>query len=396
MTDRLYYQDSYLTEFRASVVDAGPEQQRIYLDRTAFYPTSGGQPFDLGKLGGVDVIEVIDEDGRVAHVLAAPLAASEVTGAIDWRRRFDHMQQHTGQHLLSAVLVELFDATTVSFHLGAEASTIDVARALDAGQIRQAERRANEIVFENRPVTVSYRHSSEDLGLRKPTEREGEIRIVSIQDLDRSACGGTHVRATGEIGPILIRKLDRIRGNLRIEFLCGLRAVERARSDYETLSRVARSFSSPLDDVPSLVEGQRERLLETERAHRRLAAELAQARGREFYASTPPDSDGLRRVARRVGALSDDLRVEAQSFTSGAKAVFLAIGDDPPALMLAASADSGVHAGNLLKSALTGAGGRGGGSATMAQGSVPSKELLHQVARSLAASLGIVTLSQSA
>lgn len=389
MTDRLYYQDSYLKEFRASVVDAGPEQRRIYLDRTAFYPTSGGQPFDTGRLGGVDVIDVIDEDGRIAHVLSAPLAAREVAGVIDWRRRFDHMQQHTGQHLLSAVLVELFDAPTVSFHLGADASTIDVGRVLEAGQIRAAERRANEIVFENRPVSESYRHSSENLGLRKPTEREGEIRIISIQDLDRSACGGTHVRATGEIGPVLIRKLDRIRGNLRIEFLCGLRAVERARSDFEALSTVARTFSSPLDDVPSLVEGQRERLLEAERAHRRLASELAQARGRELYTNTAASSDGIRRIERRVATLSDDLRLEAQSFTSGAKAVFLAIGDDPPALMLAASPDSGIHAGNLLKSALTTAGGRGGGSAAMAQGSVPSKALLDEVARMLAAGVGL-------
>jgi alanyl-tRNA synthetase len=388
MTDRLYYQDSYLKEFRACVVDASPEQQRIYLDRTAFYPASGGQPFDTGKLGGVDVIDVVDEEGRIAHVMSAPLAAREVAGVIDWRRRFDHMQQHTGQHLLSAVLVELFDAPTVSFHLGAESSTIDVTRALDAGQIRTAERRASEIVFENRPVSVSYRHSSEELGLRKPTEREGEVRIISIQDLDRSACGGTHVRATGEIGPILIRKLDRIRGNLRIEFLCGLRAVERARSDFEALSTVARTFSSPLDDVPSLVEAQRERLLEVERAHRRLAAELAQARGRELYTNTAASPDGIRRIARRVATFSDDLRVEAQSFTAGAKAVFLAVGDDPPALMLAASADSGVHAGNLLKSALTTAGGRGGGSGTMAEGSVPSKTLLEEVSRTLAASLG--------
>ena len=389
MTDRLYYQDSYLTEFRARVVDAGPEQQRIYLDQTAFYPTSGGQPFDIGKLGGVDVIDVVDEDGRIAHVMSAPLAVTQVAGMIDWNRRFDHMQQHTGQHLLSAVLVEMFGAATVSFHLGAESSTIDVARVLEAGQIRAAERRANEIVFQNRAVTVSYQHSSEDLGLRKPTEREGEIRIVSIQDLDRSACGGTHVRATGEIGPILIRKLDRIRGNLRIEFLCGMRAVARARADFEALSAVARSFSSPLDDVPGLVESQRERLLEAERSHRRLATELAQARGRELYATTAPGLDGVRRVERRVASLSDDLRAEAQSFTTGAQAIFLAIGDEPAALMLAASADSGVHAGNILKSALTAAGGRGGGSATMAQGSLPSKSQLDEVGRKLAADLGL-------
>ncbi|HMD50043.1 MAG TPA: alanyl-tRNA editing protein [Bryobacteraceae bacterium] len=383
MTERLYYNDSYLSDFRARVMDASPDRTRVYLDRTAFYPASGGQPFDVGKLGGVDVIEVVDEEGRIAHVLGAALAQEEVAGVIDWRRRFDHMQQHTGQHLLSAVLLDLFGAATVSFHLGGESSTIDVSRALEAEQIRAAERRANEIVFENRPVGVSYRHSSEDLGLRKATEREGEVRIVAIQDLDRSACGGTHVRATGEIGPILIRKLDRIRGNLRIEFLCGLRAVARARADFDALSAVARTFSAPLDDAPLLVETQREKLLETERAHRKLATELAQARGREWYTGTTPGVGGIRRVERRIPTLSDDVRAEAQSFVAGAKAVFLAIGEEPPAILLAASADSGVHAGNLLKSALASAGGRGGGSAGMAQGSVPDKSALAAVVKAL-------------
>src|ERR1700683_4868696 len=167
MTERLYYHDSYLIEFRARVVAvspdaAGPDRQRVYLDRTAFYPTSGGQPFDIGELGGLKVLEVVDEGDRIAHVLAHALPAPEVDGRIDLARRFDHMQQHTGQHLLSAVLLELFDAPTVSFHLGAESSTIDVARALEPAQLREAERRANRIVFENRPVTISFQHSSED------------------------------------------------------------------------------------------------------------------------------------------------------------------------------------------------------------------------------------------
>ena len=379
MTGRLYYQDSYLTEFRAHVVERSADGLRIYLDRTAFYPASGGQPFDTGMLGGAQVTEVSDEDGRIAHLVASPVADQEVAGVVDWPRRFDHMQQHTGQHLLSAVLVELFDAQTVSFHLGAEACTIDVSRALEPGQIREAERRANEIVFENRPVTIGFQHSSEELGLRKPTEREGLIRIISIQDLDRSACGGTHVRSTGEIGPIVIRKLDRIRGNQRIEFLCGMRAVKRARADYEALSAVARAFSAPVDETPALVLAQQEKLQETEKSRRRLANELAQARGRELYASTTPGEDGVRRVHRRVLSLTDELRAEAQSFTAGEKSVFIAIGEDPPAVMIAASADSGVNAGAALKTALTKAGGRGGGSATMAQGSVPSKDLLDQL-----------------
>jgi alanyl-tRNA synthetase len=369
-------------------VDASPDGQRIYLDRTAFYPTSGGQPFDTGQLGGINVVEVIDEGERIAHVLSERLAENhEVEGRIDLARRFDHMQQHTGQHLLSAVLLEMFDAPTVSFHLGAEASTIDVARTLEPQQLREAERRANRIVFENRPVTVSFQQSSEDLGLRKPTEREGEVRIISIQDLDRSACGGTHVRATGEIGAILLRKLDRIRGNLRIEFLCGGRAVVRARADFEALSQIARVFSSPLDDAPALVEAQRDKLQAAGKAARGLATELAQASGRALYGETPPGEDGVRRVLRRVDSLSEESRAEAQSFTSAGPAIFLAIADNPPSVLLAASKDGGVHAGEALKRALTGAGGRGGGTAALAQGSVPSKAALDQMIQILASQL---------
>ncbi len=307
MTDRLYYHDSYLTEFRARVVDASPDRKRVYLDRTAFYPTSGGQPFDTGELGGLQVLEVADEGERIAHVLSGALGQTEeVEGRIDRGRRLDHMQQHTGQHLLSAVLVDLFQAPTVSFHLGADTCTIDVASALEPDQLREAERRANQIVFENRPVSITFQDSSEDLGLRKPTEREGLVRIVSIDNLDRSACGGTHVRATGEIGPILIRKLDRIRGNLRIEFLCGARAVARARADFDALSQIARVFSSPLDETPALVDSQREQLQESERARRRLSTELAQASGRALYGETALGPDGVRRTIRRVKSLSDE------------------------------------------------------------------------------------------
>ena len=387
MTERLYYRDSYLTEFRARVVDASPDHTRIYLDRTAFYPTSGGQPFDTGQLGGLAVVEVIDEGDRIAHVLSDPLTQPEVDGRIDRARRFDHMQQHTGQHLLSAVLVELFDAPTVSFHLGADACTIDIARALDPGQLREAERRANQVVCENRAVTIGFQHSSEDLGLRKPTEREGEVRIISIQNLDRSACGGTHVRATGEIGPILLRKIDRVRGNLRIEFLCGGRAIARARADFEALSKIAHVFSAPLDDTPAFVEAQREKLQEADRNRRRLATELAQANGRALYGETAPGADGIRRILRRLESLSEESRAEAQSFISAGPAIFLAVAENPPSVLLAASKDSGIHAGDLLKRVLLEAGGRGGGNAVLAQGSLPSKEVFDQMVRALVSSL---------
>ena len=210
--------------------------------------------------------------------------------------------------------------------------------------------------------------------MRKPTEREGTIRIITIHDLDRSACGGTHVRATGEIGPILIRKLDRIRGNQRIEFVCGMRAVRRARADYEALSAIARGFSAQLDETPALVTAQMEKLQEADKARRKLSTELAQARGRERYEATKPSPDGIHRVVQRVESLSDDLRTEAQSFTAGEKSVFLVAASNPPSILLAASKDSGINAGDLLKAAVSKAGGRGGGSPAMAQGSLPSSD----------------------
>ncbi len=202
--------------------------------------------------------------------------------SIDWARRFDHMQQHTGQHLLSAVFEESFGLKTVSFHLGAESATIDIEGNADASVAQKAERRANEIVFENRPVDVTFEDSALAQGLRKPSERAGTLRIISIDGVDRSACGGTHVRATGEIGVILIRKLEKIRNQTRVEFLCGGRAVRRARADYEALSRAAQLFSSPLDNVPAMLAEQLESTRAAEKSRRKLELELAAYKGREL------------------------------------------------------------------------------------------------------------------
>jgi alanyl-tRNA synthetase len=378
-TERLYYTDAYLRRFKAQVAEV-VDGNRIYLDRTAFYPASGGQPYDLGRIGAAAVQEVVDEGDRVAHVIGGELAAgSHVECEIDWQRRFDHMQQHSGQHLLSAVLVELFGIHTVSFHLGSDACTIDVAAAsLEPAQIAAVERRANEIVFENRPVAIAFAANSAELGLRKASEREGELRIVSIENLDRSACGGTHVRSTGEIGPIAMRRLDKIRGNVRIEFLCGMRAINRARADYEALSRIARTFSSTFDDAPGVVAAQTERLAEIEKAYRKLFAEAAQRQGKDLYDATEPGPDGVRKVVRNA-RIDDDLRASAQGFVAGSKAVFVALSTDPPSILVAASKDSGVHAGDLVKGAVTAHGGRGGGSPVLGQGSVPTLEALEKI-----------------
>jgi alanyl-tRNA synthetase len=394
MTTRLYYTDSYLTSFEARVVERSADGRRVYLDRTAFYPTSGGQPYDVGTIADVQVSDVIDETERIAHVLAAPLAVGEsgVACVVDWPRRFDHMQQHTGQHLLSAVLAEMFALQTVSVHFGAQSSSLDLdTDVIAAADVVAAEWRANQVVVENRPVTVSFEEAAVADGLRKASSREGPLRIVAIDRLDRSACGGTHVRATGEIGPILVRKIDRVKKQVRLEFVCGLRAVRRARSDFELLARVAQSLSASLDEAPSLVEAQAERLRAAETERRRLDTELHAYRARLLYDAAEPDASGVRCVIDRRDAGSlEELRGLAQAYGSLPKAVFVGAANNPPAVLLAASEDSGVDAGRTLKAALAIVGGRGGGSPRMAQGSVPRIEAVADVVTAVVDRLGSV------
>jgi len=385
MTERLYYTDSYLREFRARVVAAEDSGKRLYLDRTAFYPTSGGQPFDLGTLSGVPVLAVADEENRIAHTLASPLHLEEVAGSINWERRFDHMQQHTGQHLLSAVFEELCATPTVSFHLGAETSTIDLRTdSLTQEQVERVEERCALIVAEARPVTIASEEAETASGLRKESQRGGTLRIVSIEGLDRSACGGTHVRSTAEAGPILIRKLDKIRGNVRVEFVCGSRALRQARTDYRTLASIARTLSAPWERTPELIAAQADRVKSLEKMCQRLAAELAAREGRELHAATEPDAAGLRRRIEH-GPIDDVMRTRAQAFAVLGKAVFLAVCADPPSVLLAASEDSGIHAGERVKAAATAVGGRGGGNPALAQASVPSRAALADLEAALLA-----------
>ncbi|MFZ5624386.1 MAG: alanyl-tRNA editing protein [Gemmatimonadota bacterium] len=372
-TERLYYTDSYLREFSANVLRREDGGRRLYLDRTAFYPTSGGQPFDTGQLAGARVVDVVDEGDEIAHVLDAPAHETAVTGLVDWPRRFDHMQQHTGQHLLSAIFADRFGWPTVSVHFGAEVSTLD----LDTGAItwedaRAAELAANAAVVENRPVTVTFEDAATAAGLRKPPDRDGVLRIIDIGGIDRSACGGTHVRATGEIGPVLIRKLDRIRKQVRIEFVCGGRAVRAAQRDHAAVTAMAALLSASPADLPALVEAQREQLKEQTAERRRLAEELAGCRARELHAAAMPDSEGRRVVVQQVSGALDDVRPLALGVAGLPGGVYVAVSAAPPALLVAAAEDSGVEANALLQRALEPVGGKGGGSPRLAQGRLPN------------------------
>ncbi len=385
MTSRLYYTDAYATAFDGRITEVSGDGQRVYLDRTAFYPTSGGQPYDLGSLGGAQVADVVDEDERIAHVLAAPLSGhaigDAVRGEIDWRRRFDHMQQHTGQHVLSAVFSTLFGYETASVHFGADRSSLDLdVGAIDAAQLGEAERRANEIVWENRPVSVSFEDAATATGLRKPPPREGTLRIVTIADLDRSACGGTHVRATGEIGAITLRGTERIRKQMRVEFLCGARVVRQARADFEALSTIALSVKASLAEAPALVAAQSAELRDPVAARKRLEGELAVHQARALYEMTAPTPGGVRvAVLRRDGGSLEDIRPLAQAFASLPKTVFVAAVLSSATVLVAAADDAGVDAGRILKPALAAAAGKGGGSPKLAQGSVPNVDALESV-----------------
>ena len=385
MTHRLYYTDPYTGDFEATVTDRVEDSRRVYLDRTAFYPTSGGQPYDTGELGGVRVIDVVDEGDRIAHLLDAPLVGDRVIGRVDWARRFDHMQQHTGQHLLSAVVADLLCYRTVAVHFGREGSTLDLdAGSLSPEEAQRVEEKANEIIVQNRRVGISFEDALQAEGLRTAAARTGTIRIITIQDLDRSACGGTHVHATGEIGSLLIRKIERVRKGVRLEFLCGSRANRRARADYSLITRLAADFSAAAEELPQLISGQREDLKQTTASIRDLEGKLDLCRARELYAAAQPETTGLRRVTvREDQAPLESLSGLGQAVTSMPLAVFVGAVSNPPAVLLATSPDTGIDAGAMLTSLLASVGGRGGGSARLAQGMVPGRAQLETLMESL-------------
>ena len=385
MTERVYYTDARLVEFTARVMEVAGD--RVYLDRTAFYPTSGGQLFDTGTLGDARVVDVIDEKDRIAHVLekaARFSAGDELKARVDWTRRYDHMQQHTGQHLLSAVFEELFGHRTVSVHFGDESSTLDLdVASVSKERALKAERRANEIVFENRAVTVKFEDSASAAGLRKEVDRTGELRIVEIAGIDRSACGGTHVLGTGEIGPIVVRRIEKYKQSTRVEFICGWRALARARADLDALSAMAASLTAAIDEVPALVAAQSVHLKEAEDDPRKRGDELAKYQARERYDAATSDANGVRRISETAASM-DPLRAMATAMALLPKVIYTGTVAAPPGIVFAASADSGVNAGELLKAALSANGGRGGGSPRVAQGTVPDAAALQKVTSALA------------
>ena len=345
MTERLYYHDSYLRQFEARVVKSEETTKgcEVVLDATAFYPTSGGQPHDLGIVAGVGIQEVVERDDEIVHRLTGPVAEDRLRCEIDWARRFDHMQQHTGQHVLSQAFVRAAKRNTVGFHMGGDYVTIDLdAESINPQQISQAEHLANEIVYENRPIAVRIVPEAEvpALALRKESRRIGPLRVVSVEDFDVSACGGTHVRRTGEIGSIVVRKVERVNRQARVEFVCGRRSVVSGQRDLETLSFVARQLSIGLNEVPARVEKQIQESRQLRKALQTKNRMLASLLAKELYAQVH-EQEG-RRIVKQL--FEDEemefLKLLAQGLLSQGNCVALLGSGGPQAALLFAQSDS--------------------------------------------------------
>lgn len=286
-TKRLYFEDAYLTEFEAGVIDRFLVEGKpaVLLDQTVFYPESGGQPSDSGMIDGTNVLRVYEEGGRIFHVLDREISAARIRGVLDWERRFDHMQQHSGQHILSQCFVEVFDGETQSFHLGEEVSTLEIGiRAISDKDLERVEKRANAIVFEDREVKT-YFVPDEKIGtvpLRRPPKKEGLIRVVEVRGFDYSACGGTHCRRTGEVGIIKIIKWEKIRNNLRFEFLCGGRALRDYAWKNRSLLSLGMKLSGHEKDIPAAVEKILDEVKQLKKKSRRLHEMLAGFEAREI------------------------------------------------------------------------------------------------------------------
>jgi alanyl-tRNA synthetase len=403
MTQRLYYHDSFLYSFDAEVREISESPKPgIVLDRTAFYPTSGGQIHDRGVITSGEeqliVAEVADtEDGHVIHYLEAPARqirpGSRIRGQIDATRRRDHMQQHTGQHVLSAAFIRLYNLPTVSFHMGDEYCSIDLdTPTLSKEQIENAERQANEIILENRSVAIRFvtREEAGKLGLRKvpPADRE-QLRLIDIQDFDLSACGGTHVNQTGQIGCILLRKAEKTRQGWRVEFVAGQRGVATARRDFSTLTESAGLFSAHLYDVPQQVRKSLDEIRSLRKQRERSLEDLAEAQAAAILAETR-EENGRKLVVRTFSDREMDfLKLLAQRLTRlGTHVVALLATTSPqPSLVFAQSIGQSNDLGVLMKETAARFGGRGGGGKDMAQGGLPSADDIETALRNVATSL---------
>ena len=387
MTQRIYYSEPYRRSFDGTIlaVDTVAGHTHVTLDQTAFYPTSGGQPFDTGTLGGAAVTDVIDrEDGTIAHVVSgSPGIGEVVTGEIDWARRFDHMQQHTGQHVLSAAFDRLCAARTESFHMGQLSSTIDLGREVSESEIARVEDDANRIVWEDRPVTIRFASAEEAaaMPLRKESARAGALRLIDVQDYDLSACGGTHVDRTGAIGIVAIAGWEKFKGGSRVEFLCGGRALQRFRVWRGALSAIQKHLSVPPIEMAASIERMQEDAKAVQRTVRNFQEQLAAHEGQALAAQVQRVGEQLWIAAALEGWDPQGLKAVALAATAAQPGAVVALftASRPAQVVIARGSKANVDAGALLKRLAEKFGGKGGGKPDLAQGgglNAPAAELV--------------------
>jgi alanyl-tRNA synthetase len=394
-TDRLYYTDPYLREFDATLLEAVSHEGRtaLVLDRTAFYPTSGGQPYDEGFFHDVRVVDVVEEDdGRVLHIVDRAPSTTALHGIIDWTRRFDHMQQHTGQHVLSAAFDRTLGARTESFHLGVDSSTIDLNRELTGNEIARAEDEANRIVWEDREVRIRFADSAEaaTLGLRKESKREGTLRLIDIEGFDLSACGGTHVTRTGAIGIIAVAGTERFRGGSRVTFLCGARALAGYRALRDVVDQSGRTLSVGAAELPLAIERMQTEGKEFRKQIKEFQARLASQEA-DALADAAATVDGVRLVVATLpGWDASGLKTVAARIVERPRYAAVLVGGPSPApLVVARAQDVALDSGAVLRTLVERHGGKGGGRPELAQGggiTAPSGDVL-QSARTFIAEL---------
>jgi alanyl-tRNA synthetase len=379
-TERLYYQDSHLIEFEARVI-ANSERvsgwTAVTLDRTAFYPTGGGQPSDTGTLNGLRVVECIDDaEEGVLHVIQgrAPEVGTVVKGRIDWLRRLDHMQQHTGQHILSQAFVQLFNGPTLSFRVLDESCEIDVDLDNPTNEIiERAVELANNVIWENRLITIRQVTPQEASGLplRKEPAREGDLRVIEIEGFDLTPCGGTHAYQTGEVGMIAVRSWERAKGLARIEFVAGGRALADYRRANKTARSVAALFSAARDEATHLAERLLEENKELHRRVRALEVVAARAEADELRANASPGAMDVTIIAQVFDNRdAESLKHLAQALTAQPKTIALLGARDQHTarLVFARSVDAPGDMNTLVRTACVILDGRGGGKSDLAEG----------------------------
>jgi len=369
MTERLYYLDPYLKEFTAKVVRV--TDKGVVLDRTAFFPTGGGQPCDLGTLNGVEVTDVVEDGREVIHAVKATLEG-EVRGVIDWDRRRDHMQQHHGQHLLSEAFIRVSKAQTSSFHLGRQGCSIDLDKAIEPVDIERAETLVNMIIYENRPVQIGYYAPDEakNLPMRKPPPAEDRIRVVTVKEYDCQACCGTHPRTTGEVGVVCVTGVDRQKGTTRVHFLCGYRALTEARENARVLKSLTAKLSAGRDDLEKTVDRIQDEFAETRRQLNAAEKKLAEQMGRELAAR------GKVIVEVFEGKNMDYLRAVATAVaTQPGKVAVLGATGETSLVVISRSTDLSIDLRTIFKDVLAPIGGKGGGMAHFVQGGGPGADV---------------------